>query len=59
MYGRFGRLRRRACRHDWQIYVVEVVAEEGRLGNEFGRRTGRSAIDISAASWAELDERQR
>lgn len=45
VYGRLGLLRSLACLHDWQMYVVDVVAE-GRLGSWPGRRTGRSAEDI-------------
>ena len=31
------------------MYVVEVVVEEGKLGSEFGRRTGLRATDILGA----------
>lgn len=44
VYGRFGRRRRRACRHDWHTYVVGEEDEKGVDGDEL-RSIGLKAID--------------
>lgn len=45
VYGLFGRFSKRACLHDWQIYVVDCC-DDGRLGRTDGLNTGRKACDI-------------